>query len=81
MELYVKLTELRKKNSISQSDAATKIGVSRQTISKWESGRGYPSIDSLKAIANFFSVTVDELLSPTCVMNIAEAEQKQTKKK
>lgn len=37
--------------------------VSRAAVSKWESGRGYPNLESLKAIAKLFSVTVDELLS------------------
>lgn len=51
--------------------------VSRTAISKWESGRGYPNLDSLRAIAKFFSVTVDELLSCNEVLEIAEEDQKQ----
>ena len=41
---------------------AEKLFVSRTAISKWESGRGYPSIDSLKAIAKYFHITIDELI-------------------
>ena len=51
--------------------------MSRTAISKWESGRGYPNIDSLKAIAKFFSVTIDELLSSEEVLTIAEEDQKE----
>jgi len=53
--------------------------VSRAAISKWESGRGYPNIDSLKAIAAFFSVTIDELLSSRELMTAAEVENLETK--
>ena len=45
-------------------------------MSKWESGRGYPNIESLKAIASYFSVTVDVLLSCDQVLTIAADEQK-----
>ena len=52
--------------------------VSRTAVSKWESGRGYPNIESLKAIAAIFSVTVDELLSCDEVLTIAEEDRKQS---
>ena len=76
MEFNEKLQELRKKKGITQDELATKIYVSRTAISKWESGRGYPSIESLKAIASFFSVTVDELLSPCEALTLAEEDGK-----
>ena len=50
--------------------------VSRAAVSKWESGRGYPSIDSLKDISRFFSVSVDDLLSGEKLILIAEKESK-----
>lgn len=53
--------------------------MSRTAISKWESGKGYPSIDSLKLLAEFFSVTVDELLSCDQLMIIAEEDKKKEK--
>ena len=65
MEFNEKLQELRKSRGLTQEEHAEKLYVSRTAVSKWESGRGYPNIDSLKAISDFFSVTVDELLSPT----------------
>ena len=63
MEFNEKLQELRKSRGLTQEELAEALYVSRTAISKWESGRGYPSIDSLKEISKFFSVTIDELLS------------------
>ena len=63
MELSEKIQQLRKAKGLTQEELAEKLFVSRTAVSKWESGRGYPGIDSLKAIAAFFSVTVDELIS------------------
>ena len=77
MEFYEKLQELRKQKGLTQEEVAESLFVSRTAISKWESGRGYPNIDSLKAIAKFFSVSIDELLSGEEVLTIAEEEQKQ----
>ena len=57
MEFNEKLQELRKKNNLTQEELAEKLYVSRTAISKWESGRGYPGIESLKAISKFFSVS------------------------
>lgn len=79
MEFNKKLQELRKEKGLTQEELAEKLYVSRAAISKWESGRGYPSIDSLKLIARFFSVTVDELLSSNEILTIAEKSQKQNK--
>ncbi|MBR2311940.1 MAG: helix-turn-helix transcriptional regulator [Clostridia bacterium] len=76
MEFHKKLQELRKQKGLTQEELAKHLYVSRAAISKWEQGRGYPGIDSLKAIASFFSLTVDELLCSNEVMRIAEAEQK-----
>ena len=77
MEFNEKLQELRKQKGITQEELARNLFVSRTAISKWESGRGYPSIESLKQIAKFFSVTVDELLSTDEVLSIAEQDSKQ----
>lgn len=77
MEFHEKLQELRKTRGMTQEDLAQALYVSRTAISKWESGRGYPSIDSLKEISRFFSVTVDELLSTEKLLSIAERENKE----
>ena len=80
MEFNEKLQELRKQKGLTQEELAEKLYVSRTAISKWESGRGYPNIDSLKAISRFFSVTVDNLLSSDEILTIAADNQKQTEK-
>ena len=77
MEFNQKSQELRKKKELTQEELAEILYVSRTAISKWESGRGYPSIESIKEIAKFFSVTIDELLSSDEVLSIAEEDNKQ----
>ena len=77
MEFHEKLQELRKQKGLTQEELAEALFVSRTAVSKWESGRGYPNIDSLKAIAKFFCVTVDELLSSEQVLTIAQEAQKE----
>ena len=76
MEFHEKLQELRKSRGLTQEELAESLYVSRTAISKWESGRGYPSIDSLKEISNYFSVTIDDLLSSEKLLFIAEKENK-----
>jgi transcriptional regulator with XRE-family HTH domain len=76
MEFHEKLQELRKNRGLTQEELAEALYVSRTAISKWESGRGYPSIDSLKEISKFYSVTIDELLSTEKLLSIAEKENK-----
>lgn len=78
MELNQKLQKLRKEKGMTQEALAKRLYVSRTAISKWESGRGVPSIDSLKQIAQFFSVTLDELLSRDELLQLAEEGQRQT---
>lgn len=76
MEFHEKLQELRKSRNLTQEELAEELYVSRTAISKWESGRGYPSIDSLKTISGFFSVSIDELLSADALVSIAEKENR-----
>ena len=76
MEFHEKLQELRKNRGLTQEELAQALYVSRTAISKWESGRGYPSIDSLKEISRFFSVTIDELICPQEIMTVAEDDKK-----
>ena len=78
MEFHEKLQELRKQKGLTQEELAQALFVSRTAVSKWESGRGYPNIDSLKAIAACFSVSVDQLLSGDEMLFVAEEEKKQT---
>ena len=76
MEFNEKLQQLRKEKELTQEQLAEELFVSRTAISKWESGRGYPSIDSLKAISKLFSVSVDDLLSGEELISLAEIEQR-----
>lgn len=80
MEFNEKLQELRKQRGLTQEELAEVLYVSRTAISKWESGRGYPNIDSLKEISKYFSVSLDELLSGDELLTIAEEEGKQKEK-
>lgn len=77
MEFNEKLQELRKQRGLTQEELAQALYVSRTAISKWESGRGYPNIDSLKTISKFFAVTIDELLSGDELLTLAEEDNKQ----
>lgn len=79
MEFHEKLQALRKQHGLTQEELAQRLYVSRTAVSKWESGRGYPNIDSLKAIAACFSVTVDDLLSGDEVLTIAEQDSREKK--
>ncbi len=81
MEFNEKLQKLRKEESLTQEELAEKLFVSRTAISKWESGRGYPSIDSLKVIAKHFNITIDELIGSEEVISLAEQDKMETNKK
>ena len=80
MEFNEKLQELRKRKGLTQEELAEVLYVSRTAISKWESGRGFPNIESLKAISKYFSVSLDELLSGEELIVLAEQEQRQKEK-
>ena len=77
MTLGEKLKKLRTDSGLTQEELAEKLFVSRTAISKWESNRGYPSIETLKAISKFFSVSVDALLSSDELLTIAEEDSRQ----
>ena len=65
MEFNEKLQQLRTGKGLTQEQLAEHLYVSRTAISKWESGKGYPNIESLKCNSKFFSVTIDELSKGT----------------
>ncbi|MBE6138045.1 MAG: helix-turn-helix transcriptional regulator [Erysipelotrichaceae bacterium] len=69
MDFHNKLRELRKNKNITQEELASKLFVTRTAVSKWESGKGYPSIETLKDIANFYEVSIDSLLSNDELVN------------
>ena len=80
MEFNEKLQKLRTNENLTQEELAEKLYVSRAAISKWESGRGYPSIDSLKALAKYFHVTIDELIGTDEIIDIAQQDIKESNK-
>lgn len=81
MEFNEKLQMLRADKNMTQEELAKELYVSRTAISKWESGRGYPNIDSLKAIAEYFHVTIDELIGTEEIITLAEQDIKNSYKK
>lgn len=79
MTLSEKLQALRRQKNLTQEEVAQALYISRTAVSKWESGRGTPSIDSMMAIARFYGVTVDALLTGDEALNLAREEARQTK--
>ncbi|MDO5010327.1 helix-turn-helix domain-containing protein [Intestinibacter bartlettii] len=71
------MQELRKQKGLTQEQLAEQLYVSRAAVSKWESGRGYPNIDSLKEISKYFEVSLDELLSNEEILTVAEEDHRQ----
>ena len=76
MKLYIgeQLKALRKEKQITQEVLADVLGVSYQSVSRWELGVCYPDMELLPSIANYFGVTIDRLLSNDAVSK--EAEEK-----
>ena len=81
MEFNEKLQKLRKQRGLTQEELAKSLYVSRTAVSKWEAGRGYPNIESLRAISRFFSVSLDELLSTDEILTFAEENGKEKEKR
>ena len=77
MDFNEKLVTLRKQKGWTQEELAKELYVSRTAVSKWESGRGFPGIESLRAIAKLFSISIDELLSGEELITAAKSEAKE----
>lgn len=69
MNLGEKIYNLRKEKSMSQEDLANILNVSRQTISKWETGESNPDIDKIVPLCNYFKITTDEFLKGETISN------------
>lgn len=63
MSFHSKMIKLRKIKGLTQESFAAEIGVSRQSVYKWESGQSYPDVEKLLKIAHTFGVTVDDMLN------------------
>ena len=79
METKIKIGEkirlLRKKNDVTQDKLADYLGVTPQAVSRWESGVCYPDMNALPSIADYFSVTMDELLCYTGVQKASKVKE------
>ena len=81
MEFCDKIKKIRTDNNLTQEQFAEKLYVSRTAVSIWESGKGYPSIDSLKYMSKLFNISIDDLLSSEEILDIAEQDKQQKIKK
>lgn len=79
MSIGERLHNLRKERNFSQEDLANELGVSRQTVSKWETGESTPDFDKIIPLCNFFGITSDELISGK--QNIVEVAKENKKAK
>lgn len=75
-----KLKKLRTDHKLTQDELAEKIFVTRTAVSKWETDKGYPSIDSLKQLANLFQISIDELVSEADIENKRLLDEAQSRK-
>lgn len=73
--LSEKIYALRRKSGLSQEQLAEKIGVSRQAISKWEGGLSTPELDKLRALSEFFKITMDELTGEQGEISAADTKR------
>jgi transcriptional regulator with XRE-family HTH domain len=66
------LKESRLKQNLSQNDVAAMLNVSRQTISRWETGRGYPETDNLVKLSHIYQISLEDLFKNDEITNVAE---------
>ena len=76
MKFGDKLVGLRKKNRLSQEELAEKLGVSRQSVSKWESNNAYPETDKIVQICNLFDCSMDDLINDQ-ITDLKQIERKE----
>ena len=74
MKLSDNLKIIRKDNNLSQEQLAEKLGVSRQAVSKWESGQSYPEMDKMLLICKLFNYDIDELMNEN-IVEVSENRQ------
>ena len=80
MSFGEKLKNLRISNNLTQDELAEKIFVSRTAVSKWETDRGFPSIESLRYLANLFHMSIDELISDEDIKNKVLIDKKNSRR-
>lgn len=79
MKFGEKIKKIRTDNNLSQKEFADKIFISRTAVSKWETDNGYPSIETLKVIANTFNISISQLMNNDDIENKKILEDKQAK--
>ncbi len=72
-----KIAELRKQNGMSQEELADRLGISRQSVSKWESGQSQPEIEKLLQLSEVFHVSTDYLLKEDTMPAVAQAAEQE----
>ena len=75
MEIAEKILSLRKSRDMTQEQLAEQLGVSRQSVSKWESGQAVPELDKVVALAALFDVATDYLLQPSAIDELSVKTQ------
>lgn len=77
MSIAERLQELRKQSGYSQEQVAEMLGLSRQAISKWESGQGKPEIDNIVKLTEIYNVSADYILLGTEKVSVPVPEKKE----
>ena len=72
MKFNEKLIELRKTKGLSQEELGNELGVSRQTVSKWELGQIYPDFQKLVILSDFFNISLDKLIKDIDLDDVRE---------
>lgn len=72
MKFHEKLLDIRKKQGLSQEELGMELQVSRQTISKWESGQSYPDFNKLVLLSDYFNMSLDELVKDLDVQDVRD---------
>lgn len=68
MNLKDRLKRLRKQNGYSQEQLADKLGIARQTISKWENGQAVPELNGLMLLSDLYGVTIDRMVKENLIL-------------
>lgn len=74
MNVQERIQELRKQKGISQEELAGELGVSRQAVSKWESGQSFPELDNIIALSDYFGVSADHILKGTETPQVTKSQ-------
>ena len=74
MNVPERIQELRKQKGISQEELANELGVSRQAVSKWESGQSFPELDNIVALSDYFGVSADYVLKGTETVQVSKSQ-------